>query len=187
MNMDIVDEIIETGKRLMQFGMVESSHSGNISARVGEKFYIKKHGKMLGYLTRDDIVELSLNDEEGYSVASVEVYAHRNIYLETNAGAIIHAHTPYAIVMSMLEDKIEPVDEEGRFYLDYIPVIVAERAVASMEIAEKLGKVMKENRVAVIRGHGTFAIGENLEEALKYLTICESVSHISYLFHLYKG
>jgi len=185
--MDIVDEIIKTGRILMDFGMIESSHSGNISAREGSKFYIKKHGKMLGYLGRDDIIELDLSDEEGYSEASVEVYAHRNIYLKTDAKAIIHAHTPYAIVMSMLVDKIEPVDEEGRFYLDYIPVIVAERAVASMEIAEKLGEIMKENRVAVIRGHGTFATGENLDEALKYLTMCESISHISYLFHLHKG
>ncbi|MEM0151061.1 MAG: class II aldolase/adducin family protein, partial [Thermoplasmata archaeon] len=58
--------------------------------------------------------------------------------------------------------------------------------VASMEIAEKLGEVLRDNMVAVVSGHGTFARGENLEEALKYLTLCESISHISYLFHLYK-
>jgi len=185
--MDIIDQIIEAGKKLMEFGMIESSHSGNLSARINDKIYIKKHGRMMGYLKREDIIELDMNSEEGYSEASVEVYAHRNIYLNSDAKAIVHAHTPYAIVLSLLYDKIEPVDEEGKFYLENIPVIVAERAVASMEIAEKLGEVMRENRVAVIRGHGTFAIGENLDEAIKYLTLCESISHISYLFHLYKG
>ncbi|MEM0115587.1 MAG: class II aldolase/adducin family protein [Thermoplasmata archaeon] len=184
--MDIIDEIIETGKKLMGFNMVESSHSGNISARVGDYMYIKKHGKMVGFLERSDIMKLDLKSEEGYEGASVEVYAHKNIYLNTDAKAIIHAHTPYAIVMSILMDRIEPVDEEGKFYLEYIPIIKAERAVASMEIAEKLGEVLRDNMVAVVSGHGTFARGENLEEALKYLTLCESISHISYLFHLYK-
>ncbi len=142
---------------------------------------------MLGFLEKSDIMKLDLRSDEGYEGASVEVYAHKNIYLKTDAKAIIHAHTPYAIVMSIMNDKIEPADEEGKFYLEYIPVIKAEMAVASLEIAEKLGETLKDHMVAVVRGHGTFARGESLDEALKYLTMCESISHISYLLHLYKG
>ncbi|MDP8011766.1 MAG: class II aldolase/adducin family protein [Thermoplasmata archaeon] len=185
--MDSIDEMILIGKKLESLGLIESSHSGNISVRNGNKFLIKKHGKMMGSLNRDDIIELDFNDEKGYEIASSEVYAHRSIYLNTDAKAIIHAHTPYAITLSMFFEKIFPVDAEGKYYLEYIPVIISEDPVASKDIAEKLGSTLKDHYVAIVRGHGTFSRGKDLNEALKYLTICESVSHLKYLYDLWNS
>jgi len=183
--MDIIDEMIETGKKIGELGLIESSHSGNISVRNNEKFYIKKHGKMLFSLKRDDIIELDFKNENNYDMASSEVYAHKNIYLNTDANAIIHAHTTYAIVLSLFYEKIYPVDAEGKFYLDYVPVIISDDPVASKDIAEKLGKTLSNHRVAIVRGHGTFSTGKDLDEALKYLTLSESIAHLKYLYDLY--
>ncbi|MGC8663013.1 MAG: class II aldolase/adducin family protein [Thermoplasmata archaeon] len=185
--MDLIDEIIEVGKKLESLGLIESSHSGNISVRNGDKFLIKKHGKMMGSLSKDDIIELDFSNETNYEIASSEVYAHKSIYLNTDAKAIIHAHTPYAITLSMFYEKIYPIDAEGKYYLDYIPVVVSNDPVASKDIAEKLGIVLIDHKVSVVRGHGTFSKGKDLNEALKYLTICESISHIKYLYELWNS
>lgn len=179
--------MIETGKKLVILGMIESSHSGNISVRRGNKFYIKKHGKIMWSMEREDIVELDLDNEKDYEIASSEVYAHRSIYLNTDANAVIHAHTPYATTLSMFYDKIYPVDAEGKYYLDYIPVIISDTPVASKDIAEKLGNILIDNKVAIVRGHGVFSRGKDLDEALKYLTLCESIAHLKYLYELWNS
>ncbi len=183
--MDPVGEIIKYGKILQNFGYVHSTHSGNISVKYNNKIYIKKHGKMLGYLKRNDVIELSMDDEKNYDKASVEVYVHREVYRKTEKMAVIHAHTPYALVISLFYDKIYPVDDEGKYYLNYIPVIEAKKTIASMEVAEKLSSILKDLPVAVVKGHGTFSAGKNLDEALKYLSLAESISHIKYLYDSY--
>lgn len=185
--MDTIDEMIETGKRLMELGMIESSHSGNISVRKGEKFYIKKRGRIMWSMGRDDIVELDFKNEKNYEIASSEVYAHKSIYVHTDANAIIHAHTPYATVLSMFYEKIYPVDAEGKYYIDYIPVIISGDPVASKDIAEKLGNILIGHKVAVVRGHGTFSRGKDLDEALKFLTLSESIAHLKYLYELWNS
>ncbi len=183
--MDPISEIIRYGKILQNFNYVHSTHSGNISVRLANKIYIKKHGKMLGYLKRNDIIELDMDDEKNYDKASVEVYVHREIYRKSDKNAIIHAHTPYAIIVSLFYDKIYPVDDEGKYYLSYIPVVEAEKTIASMEVGEKLSIILKEIPVAIVKGHGTFSAGKDLDEALKYLSLAESISHLKYLYDTY--
>ncbi len=189
MSMNPKNEIIKYGKIIYEMGLTESSHSGNISIREDDKVYIKKHGTMLGHLTEDDIVEISLKNEKNYDIASSEVYSHVEIYKNTDSNAIIHAHTIYAVVLSISEniDKIVPIDEEGKYYLDYIPIVEVKNPVASKELAEALGKIMKNHNMAVVKGHGTFARGRNLSEALKNLTLVESISKIIYLTKIYKN
>ncbi|MGC8585033.1 MAG: class II aldolase/adducin family protein [Thermoplasmata archaeon] len=187
--MNVKNEIIKYGRILFEMGLTESSHSGNISVRHGNKIFIKKHGTMMGSLSEDDIVEISFVDQKNYDIASSEVYSHVEIYKNTESNAIIHAHTIYAIVLSISEntDRIVPVDAEGKYYLKYIPVIDIENPVASKELAMSLGYVMKEHKMAVVKGHGTFARGKDLGEALKNLTLVESISKIIYLNKVYKN
>ncbi len=187
--MDYYIEMKNIGKMLEDRGLVASSHSGNLSIRVDESMYIKRTGAMLGALTEKDIIKVDLNNLEdpGYKYASVESKGHRAIYLNTDSMAVIHAHTTFAIVESLIEKEIVPVDIEGKLYLDKVPVIEVKDAVGSVELAERLGEVMQEYPAAIVKGHGTFAHGSNLIEAFKWITIVESISKIKYYFeHAHK-
>lgn len=97
--------------------------------------------------------------------ASTELIVHRAIYQYTSALAIIHAHPRIAITLSLSQDEIIPIDNEGSYLLRKIPVVSVELASGSKEMAEKVSEALREYKIIMQRGHGCFAIGQTLEEA----------------------
>ena len=177
---EIMDEMRRIGRMLESRGLILSARSGNISVRSGNRIFIKRSGAMMGYLRDEDIVEAEISDENPEG-ASVEYKVHRAIYLNTDFKAVIHAHTPYAIVESMAGKDIEPIDAEGRYYFQKIPVLDVKKAISSDEVVEKIPSVIEKYGVAVVRAHGTFAAAMNLEDAFSRITEVESACMIRYL------
>lgn len=182
MNEDIFKEMKKYGQFLEQRGLNLSSHSGNMSVRRGDDIYIKRRGAMMGDLEERDVVKTGVKkDDSGVMIASTEVGVHRAIYQQTSALAIVHAHTPYAISLSLIKDEIVPIDDEGKYHLKKVPVIDVEDSIGSEEVEKKMSKVLKNYEAAIIKGHGTFARGDNLEEAYNWITVVESICKIIYL------
>jgi len=168
------------GRELFLQG-VNSSHSGNMSVRVGDRMFITRRGSMLSNLREGDIVETGLREDDSHiTLASTEIKIHRAIYLQTSALAIVHAHPPFAVALSLLEDEIVPVDTEGIYYFKTIPVIGADLTVGSDEVAEKLPPLLQNYKVAVVRGHGSFAVGQMLEEAFQWTSSLEASCKVLY-------
>ena len=68
-----------------------------------------------------------------------------------------------------------------------IPVIGAERTIGSAEVEANLPDLLKEYKVVMIRGHGSFATGQLLEEAYQWTSALESVARIIYLTRTMPG
>ena len=174
----------KVGKALVMRNL-ETSHSGNISIRSGGKIIIKKRAAMLGWLEPDDLIECSLEDEDSSSLlASTELGVHRAIYRETDAMAIIHAHSPYSVVLGMIEDEVTCIDAEGIFMYKKIPVVELDVPAGASEAAEKVPPVLKNYPVVIVRSHGVFAKGTTLEDALQNVTGTEFSAQIRYLTKL---
>jgi L-fuculose-phosphate aldolase len=170
--------LLKIGRELGRLGLV-SSHSGNLSIRTKEGLLITRHKAMLASLSEEDLVEAPLFGRvEG---ASSELEVHQSIYLYTEAKAVLHCHPPYAVLLSLYLDEIKPVDAEGKHILKSVPVLEFKESVASKEVAQALPHFFKTGKVVLIRGHGSFAIGEDLEEALMYTSSLESSAKILYL------
>ncbi|MEW6456316.1 MAG: aldolase [Acidobacteriota bacterium] len=171
-------EFNRVGKSLQKFGLI-SSHAGNMSVRKRDKVFITKHGAMLGDLKKIDIIEVSLDgfDEK----ASMELKVHQEIYKEVPVNAIIHSHPPYTIALSLKQDFIIPEDSEGKILLGKIPCIEVKSTVGSEEVAKIASKILKKYKVIIVKGHGSFAVGNNLEEALCFTSSLEFSSKIIYL------
>ncbi|MHA1381200.1 MAG: aldolase [Candidatus Helarchaeota archaeon] len=178
---EIYEEFKKYGRFLREHGLV-SSHGGNISIKRGDYIYIKRTGAMLGDLKLTDIVKTHLHKEDSkILLASKELPVHRNIFLKTGALAIVHAHPPYAIVLSCKYDEILPIDNEGLYMIRKIPVVELEVPTASDESATKVPEILKKYKVMIIRSHGTFTHGSSLEEAYMWTTVAESVCKLIYL------
>ncbi|MDI6641061.1 MAG: class II aldolase/adducin family protein [Elusimicrobiota bacterium] len=179
------EEFIKIGQRLLQEGLTHST-AGNMSKRQGDAIYITRHGSQLGELSVDSIVKVNLYDDRKDTEASVEVKIHRAIYkYSPEILAIIHAHPTYSIVLSFDYDKIVPLDVEGQFYLPQVPVLYwCADTIGSECVEENLPKIIVENKVAVIRGHGAFSAGKTLRECFNYLSVLESACKIIYLKEL---
>ncbi len=177
---EIFGKMERIGRMLESRGLILSARSGNISVRVGDTVYIKRSGAMMGYLKEGDIIEADIREKtpEG---ASVEYKVHRAIYLNTDFTAVIHTHTPYAIIESMEGGDMVPVDAEGRYYFESIPVLDVKEAISSDEVAEKIPEIIRKYGVVVVKGHGTFAAATNLEDAFSRITEVESACMLRYL------
>jgi len=166
------------GRALLELGLV-GSHSGNMSIHKGESLYITRHGAMLGFLEKKDIAKTGMaRGSKGSEAASIEKDVHRAILRGTGARAVIHAHPISAIALSLIRDDIVPIDVEGSFYLPRIPVIKFARASASPEMERVLPNALKKSRAIMVRGHGSFAVGRTLEEALQMTSVLESSAMI---------
>ncbi|MBN1287566.1 MAG: aldolase [Anaerolineae bacterium] len=156
-----------------------SSHGGNISIRVGDRMIIKRRGAMLGRLKPEDLVETGLTTKDsGIAIASTESIVHRAIYKATPALAVVHSHARYAVAYSLSRDEIMPVDNEGSYFLKKVPVVEEEFASGSPQMAETVANALKSYKVIVLRGHGTFAIGQTLDEAFQWTDAVEEACQI---------
>ncbi len=154
---------------------LQDTHSGNMSMRIGNRMLITRRGSMLGFLNDYDIIEVGLEkNDSGVSLASSEIGIHRAIYRETSGLAIVHAHLINAVVLSLINDEIVPVDVEGAYTIRKVPVVSFEFGSGSREMEEEIPRQLKDNKIVVIKGHGAIAIGETLEEALFYNSVLEN-------------
>ncbi|MDD4179214.1 MAG: aldolase [Candidatus Margulisbacteria bacterium] len=167
-------EFQRIGKLLFQERLVDS-HGGNMSVRQGDKIYITRRDSMLGDLKEGDIIEVGLEPGEADKNASREITTHRAIYRETQAGAIVHAHPANAIAVSITDNKIVPQDAEGLYLYRSAAIVRVHQAVGSDEAARLLPSFLQGSSVvAVVKSHGSFAIGKTLEEAYKYTSSLEN-------------
>lgn len=174
------EEFAVVGRDLFASGLI-TSHGGNLSVRVGDRILITRRGAMLAHLTDEDIIETGLHkNDSGVALASSEIVVHRAIYQQTNALAVVHAHPPYAVTLSLYHDTIIPVDSEGSYLLHQIPVVAAAMTIGSEEVASLVAPMLGRYRVVMVRGHGSFAVGQFLEEAWQWTSALEASCQILY-------
>ncbi|MDP4279610.1 MAG: aldolase [Dehalococcoides mccartyi] len=172
---------IQTGKLLFSRGLV-SSHSGNLSQRQQDKLYITRTGSSLPLFAETDLILTGIDyDDQFTPLASSELPVHRAIYRRTAAKAIVHAHPPYAAALSLLEAEIIPDCGEGLYCMGAIPVIGFGERVHPGGMAEEAARALENRKVIVVAGHGSFATGETIEEALKYTFALEEMCQVTYL------
>ena len=196
-------KISTVGKKIVGAGLVEANF-GNISIRAGSgnSFVITKTKTALDEIQKDSVIEIPIlcSEEETFidaetlkemeKTASSETPIHRKIYLETGAKAILHAHCPYSVVMSILENEngnesIIPIDSEGKLFLKEIPIVVG--GIGSDELAENAANALKSVKGIIILGHGTIAVGETLEEAYHITAQLEHSAKIKYMYSTAKN
>ena len=125
---------------------------GNISICQDGRIFITATGSMLDELDSSTVVEVSLeNPCEMDKIASIETCVHRAIYLNTGKMAIIHTHSPYAVVLSMVEmEKVEPIDSEGVLFLGEVPII--EGKLGTDMLAKAASLALKSHMACIARG-----------------------------------
>lgn len=171
----MLEDFKRIGRMLFEEGLV-GSHSGNLSVRQGEKIFITRSNALLGDLKDGDLVEVGLEPGEKDKEASVELPVHRAIYQSTEAKAVVHAHPANGIALSIIyEQKIIPQDAEGQYYFKTVPVLKVRQAIGSDEVVKMLPPIFAGGyTIAMVRGHGSFAVGDTLEKAYQLTSSFEN-------------
>ncbi len=166
-----LEEFRKVGRMLWEAGLI-SSHGGNMSRRLDDgSLIITRHGCLLGHLQEGDLLQVAA-DGSFTGQPSADMALHQAIYAaQPQAGAVIHAHPRHAIALSLLQGAIEPQDLEGAHHLKSIPVLPPE------EIAQALS----QHPIAVARGHGSYASGVDLWQALQWTSILQESAQMLWL------
>jgi L-fuculose-phosphate aldolase len=155
-------------------GNLISSHGGNLSIRLGDRLIIKRRGAQLGRLKPHDLIETRLDkNDSGVVLASTELIVHRAIYLNTPALAVCHCHPRTAVAFSLSRDEYLPIDNEASYLLKKIPVVTEEFASGTPQMANKVAEALKNYKIILLRGHGSFATGQTLDEAFHWSSCLE--------------
>jgi L-fuculose-phosphate aldolase len=171
----ILSQFQTVGRDLFARGLI-SSHSGNMSIRMGDSIIITRRGSMLNCLQEHDLIETGINkNSRSTPLASMELAVHRAIYRETQASAIVHAHPPHTVALSLTDTEIEiiPGGVEGLSIMGKVPVVGWNMEVKPGGLADIIARALKQHRIIMVHGHGSFAIGQLLEEAYNFITRLE--------------
>jgi L-fuculose-phosphate aldolase len=164
------DVFLAAGRMLWEAGLV-SSHGGNMSVRLPDGgLLVTRTGAMLGRLGDGDLVVVAA-DGSSRGEPSMDTALHRAVYEAAGAGAVLHAHPRHAIALSLAMDVIEPADAEGRLRLGAVPVVEA----------EGVAQALRDAPVVMARGHGSYARGDDLWQALQWTSVLEESAQVLWL------
>lgn len=170
-------DIIYWGKLLFERRLI-SGWGGNLSCRVGkDQFLITAQHAPLGFLTPKDLVRINASGKalRKEQRASSETPMHLAAYAGTEAQAIVHVHPPMVLAFSLTHDSFVPVSFEEEYTVGKVPIIRQDTPTVTKP--EQVIEELKYHPIVIIKGHGTVAIGENLEEAFLLTDLLEESVH----------
>lgn len=176
----ILSQFKSVGNDLFSRGLV-CSYSGNLSIRLGENLIITRSGCQLNCLEENDLIETGISkNNRATPLASLELPVHRAIYKQTSAQAVVHAHPPHAVALSLIETEITP-NAETLPLIGKVPVLGYGEKIAPGELADIIAHALKNHRIVMVYGHGSFAAGQLLEEAYGFTAEFEASCQVSCL------
>lgn len=165
------------GRDLFARGLV-SSNSGNLSIRMGDQVMITRRGCMLNCVNENDLIETGVSKNTRTTpLASTDLAIHRAIYRETQALAVVHAHPPHAVALSMNDKEIVSGGEDFSL-IGPVPVVGWSEELEKECLDDIVARALQQNHIIVVHNHGSFAIGQWLEEAYNLTTALEHSSQV---------
>ena len=179
-----------------------NTHSGNLSMRHPSDtdiFYITSSGSQCGALLFQDVVPLRFSRVSwGDARGSTESVIHRKVLRSTDSKSVIHAHFIYTTVLSFdtkekglflqflgVDNKgreeflFYPVDIWGGFAVGGVRVGSYNQPVGSEEMEERIPQYLKQDKITIVRGHGSFVRASSPEEALHMMSVLESSAKLT--------
>ncbi len=196
---EAVEAIIASGRRLDARGLAPAT-SGNYSVRLGDgRIAVTVSGRHKGRLGREDIM---LVDAEGIALEdkkpSAETALHVVIYrLLPAINAVLHVHSVPVVALTRYLPGTSELPLQGYEMLKAFPGVTTHEAtveipvfensqnVASLarEVGQEIGRRARlaaaQAPAYLIRGHGAYGWGKDIEEAerviegLEHLLSCE--------------
>lgn len=167
--------------RLLRRYGLNDSHSGNASLRGAAEVWVTPTGACADTLQPEDLVrcELGADPPQG---ATLDAPLHLAVYAHNpDARAVLHSHGPHSVAMTLSGEDFQPMDFEGRYYFDRVPVVDIAFEDYLAEAPERVARLLSRHRIAVVRGHGVYAWGPSLDLAYKWTASLELSAQTAWL------
>ncbi|WP_460364328.1 class II aldolase/adducin family protein [Actinocorallia lasiicapitis] len=170
--------LAEAGRRLAAGGLVIGT-SGNLSVRVDELVAVTPTGGVIGELDARDMTVLNLDGEvvDGELAPTSEVPMHLAVYRATGAAAIMHTHAVASTAVSITKNEI-PMIHYTMLGLGGEIRVAPYACYGTDELAAHVVKALEGRQAALMRNHGSIAIGSTLAKAVDNLELTEWIAEL---------
>lgn len=182
------EQVAAVAKECERLGMCKHK-SGNFSIYDPETGYvvITPSGVARDVLTAEHVCVMDLDgrviERRAEVKPSSEAMMHLYIYKERkDILALVHTHAPFSTAFSIMNKPIPPIVYECAYLgqSGMVPVAPYGRA-GTVDLAEKVAKVMKIHDCCLMESHGAIAAGENMEEAFLKAQYVEEIAEMYYI------
>jgi L-fuculose-phosphate aldolase len=147
------EQLVTFSARLLADGLAVGS-AGNLSVRVGDLIAITPSGISYTELTPAEIaiVDLTGAEVDAAEVPSTETPMHVSVYAATQAGAVVHTHSPEVIALSTTCEELPAI----HYAITSLggPVRVAPYVrFGSDGLASAATQALADRRAAILRPH----------------------------------
>jgi HCOMODA/2-hydroxy-3-carboxy-muconic semialdehyde decarboxylase len=173
-----IDDLVTANHILYNEGVVDGfGHISVRSAADPTRFFLAR-SIAPGNVTAADIMEFGL-DSEPIDAQGRRVYLERFIHGEIyrarpDVAAIVHSHSPAVIPFGVTGTPLQPVSHMGGFLGTSTPVFEIRDAagprtdmlIRSPELGAALARTLGPATFALMRGHGSVAVGASLKQVV---------------------
>jgi L-fuculose-phosphate aldolase len=179
---DLRQQLIATARRMSAAGLNKGT-AGNLSVRATENavdgLLITPTGMAYESLTPEDIVFMRFDGtHQAKRLPSSEWRFHRDLYVaRPEAGAVLHAHSPFATSLACLRREIPPFHYMiARFGGDTLRC-AAYATFGTQALSDAAIDALQARRACLLANHGMLVFGNDLAQALdlgiELETLCE--------------
>jgi L-fuculose-phosphate aldolase len=170
--------IVSAGRELVARGLVVGT-AGNLSVRSGNQILVTPTGARLDRLEPDLLTVVDLADgahRDGPAPTS-ELPLHLAVYRATGAAAVAHAHPLASIAVAGVVDELPPV-HYVTMLLGGVVRVAPYAVFGSEELAALVCAAIDGRSAALMRNHGSVAIGATIEQACDRLILLEWLAEL---------
>lgn len=171
-------EVLATARQMNAVG-INRGAAGNVSCRDGDGFIITPTGMAYDECVAADMVKVgSDRTAQGRRKPSSEWRFHHDIYVACHeAGAIVHAHSPFATALACQELEIPPFHYMiARFGGDTVRCS-SYATFGTQALSDAMLVALQDRRACLMAHHGMVVFGADLKEALalavEFESLCE--------------
>jgi len=176
------NEVVEGAKALFTKGLVESGE-GNVSVRIGknEELLITPSFNQYTTLTKDEIVHMNF---DGVALStgklpSTEAKMHIAIYKSRpKVQAVIHTHSPFATMLSVIRKDIPVIMEEMYIFLGGSVSVSDFGEAHTEEIGQVALRALGIKNGALLANHGVIVCGKSIDQTVKFAELVEKLAKI---------
>jgi L-ribulose-5-phosphate 4-epimerase len=177
---EIRKSVTKAAKAIFNKGLVEAGE-GNVSVRFGrkEEFFITPSFNQYDSLQKDEIVHMNFEGEALSSgkLPSTEAKMHTAIYkARKKVGAVIHTHSTYATLLSIVRKGIPIIMEEQVIFLGGSIDVSQFGKAHTDEIGNAALEALDLKNAALLANHGVIICGKNVDHCVKFAELVEKLA-----------
>lgn len=177
---DLRAALLATFRTMSDSGLNKGT-SGNASVRLegGSAFLITPSGRPTHSLAADDLVVIGAGGRfEGRLEPSSEWRLHHDIYAAfPTAGAVLHAHSPFATSLACQRPEIPPFHYLIALFGGTTVRCARYATFGTQELSDAVVAALQDRRACLLANHGMVVHGNDLAHALllavQFETLCE--------------